>query len=125
MPYDPLMDEFPEAQGEDARAGFKSGQDAKQASEAQKPGWILSSWESISRAGLGETVFRLGTSLLSIAVVLVVVWGMRAFYLYLRTSTDLVTPAQAALAAPLPSPTPTAIPPQLPPYPEAAAWTLD
>ncbi len=125
MPYDPLMDEFPEAQGEDARASFKAGQDTKPAIDALKPGWILSAWENITRAGLGETVFRLGTSLLSIAVVLVVVWGMRAFYLYLRTSTDLVSPAQAALAAPLPTPTPTDVPPQLPPFPEAAAWTAD
>jgi len=125
MPYDPLMDEFPEAKGEDARASFKSNQNAKPAIEGPKPGWVLAAWENISRAGLGETVFRLGTSLLSIAVVLVVVWGMRAFYLYLRSSTDLVSPAQAVLAAPIPSPTPTDIPPQLPPFPDASGWTMD
>jgi len=118
MPHDPLMEEFPEAQGEDARGSLKSGQDVKPAVEALKTGWILSTWESLTRAGLGETVFRLGTSLLSIAVILVVVWGLRVFYLYLSSSPELVAPAQAALAAPLPSPTPTLVPPQLPPYPE-------
>jgi len=70
-------------------------------------------WERLTRAGLGETVFRLGTHLLSIALVLVVVWAMRAFYLKAQ-SPGTTLPRQAVLAAALPTSLPTDIPPELP-----------
>ncbi len=77
--------------------------------------WLLI-WESLSRAGLGETVFRLGTHVLSIALVLIVIWAMRAFYL--RTQQDRLPAgsSKAAFAAPLPSATPTEILPELPDF---------
>jgi LysM repeat protein len=50
---------------------------------------------------------------LLIALILVVAWAMRKFYLYTPVEN---APYEAAFAAPLPTPTPTPIPPQLPPY---------
>jgi len=80
---------------------------------------LLLIWERLTRAGLGETVFRLGTHLLSFALVLIVVWAMRSFYLRAQKQ-NAGLPKQSALAAPLnsplPSPTPTELPLQLPEY---------
>jgi hypothetical protein len=56
-------------------------------------------WEGLSQAGLGEMAFRTGTQLLSVALVLAAIWGMRAFYRYLQNNPT----SEAALAAPLPS----------------------
>jgi hypothetical protein len=74
---------------------------------------LLLFWEGLSRAGLGETIFRTGTHLLSVALVLAVIWGLREFYLYVQ-SMDSTQPRTGVLAAAAPSPTPTAEPPVLP-----------
>lgn len=74
---------------------------------------LLMLWEGLSQAGLAETALRLGTHTLLIALILVVAWVMRKFYLYAQVEN---VPQEAAIAAPLPTPTPTPIPPQLPPY---------
>ncbi|MCK4897714.1 MAG: M23 family metallopeptidase [Anaerolineales bacterium] len=74
---------------------------------------LLMLWEGLSQAGLAETALRLGTHTLLIALILVVAWAMRKFYLYTPVEN---APYEAAFAAPLPTPTPTPIPPQLPPY---------
>lgn len=76
-------------------------------------GRLLMLWEGLSQAGLAETALRLGTHILLIALILVVAWVMRKFYLYAQVEN---IPQEAAIAAPLPTPTPTPIPPQLPPY---------
>ena len=65
-------------------------------------------WENIVRLGLGETSLRLGTSLLSIVLVLVVVGIMRHFYLDEEVTLSpqpMVESVQAA-AAPTPEPPP-------------------
>jgi murein DD-endopeptidase MepM/ murein hydrolase activator NlpD len=72
---------------------------------------LLLIWEGLSRTRLGETVFRVGTHMLSIALVLVVVWAMRAFYLRAQEND---APDKAVLAAELPTPVPTEAPPALP-----------
>jgi hypothetical protein len=77
----------------------------------KKENRLLLIWEGLSRTGLGETVFRLGTHVLSIALVLMVVWAMRAFYLRAQETN---TPDKAVLAAELPTPVPTDTPPALP-----------
>lgn len=74
---------------------------------------LLMLWDGLSQAGLAETALRLGTHALLIALILVVAWVMRKFYLYAQVEN---VPQEAAFAAPLPTPTPTPIPPQLPPY---------
>lgn len=77
-------------------------------------------WEGISRAGLAEATYRLGTHILLVALILIVAWGMREFYLRAQVP-DL--PREAALAASLPTAAPTEPPPEMPPYqPELAAF---
>ena len=115
MSNDPLMEDFPGTE-EDNQPLHKPGNERGSPGGAAKDNWIISTWEGLSRAGLGETVFRVGTSLLSIALVLVAVWGMRSFYLYLQKNAAIQSPQQAALAAEMPTPTPTALPPALPAY---------
>jgi len=64
-------------------------------------------WEDLLRLGLGEVALRTGTAIASIALVLLVVWVMRNFYL----QGDLSRESGKVLAAPLPTPTNTAPPP--------------
>ena len=109
MPTDKYLDEFP-AEGEPSHNLRTKG-------KAAKENWFIMLWDSLSRAGLGETVFRIGTQVFSIALVLVVIWGLRAFYMMLQTTPDGEQPKSAAvLAAALPTATPTEIPPQMPDY---------
>jgi len=111
MPTDKYLDEFP-AEGEpshQSRTSFRG--------KAAKESRFYLLWESLSRAGLGETVFRIGTQVFSVALVLVVIWGLRAFYMMLQNTPDGEQPKSAAvLAAALPTPTPTEIPPDMPDY---------
>ena len=74
---------------------------------------LLMLWEELSQVGLAETALRIGTHILLIAMILVVAWAMRKFYVYAQVEN---IPQEAAFAAPLPTPTPTPITPQLPPY---------
>lgn len=73
--------------------------------------WFLEQWERLSQAGLAESVLRLGTHTLLLALILLVAWAMRQFY---RLGETQEAQQDAALAAPLPTPTPTEPPPQLP-----------
>jgi LysM repeat protein len=61
-------------------------------------------WESLLRLGLGETALKIGTGVVSIALILLVAWVMGNFYLKGRVE---VPREQAALAAALPTTTPT------------------
>lgn len=63
---------------------------------------LLKTWESITRAGLGEVVLRLGTHILTLALILIVIWAMRVFYLRARVDPAPVQ-SSAALAADLPA----------------------
>jgi hypothetical protein len=76
--------------------------------------------ERLSHAGIGETVYRVGTAFLTIALILLAVVGMRLFYLHFQ-QTDVSQPREAALAAEAPTPTPTAIPAIMPPFVPAQA----
>ena len=67
---------------------------------------------SLSRLGIADSVLRIGTHMLFIALALLVVWVMRAYYL--RTP-EPEPPQQAAQAAILPTSTPTDVLPNLPP----------
>ncbi|UCF27589.1 MAG: M23 family metallopeptidase [Chloroflexota bacterium] len=68
--------------------------------------------ENLSQLGIADSVLRLGTHMLFIALALLVVWAMRVYYLNIQMPE---TPQQAAQAAVLPTPTPTYIMPDLPP----------
>lgn len=114
---DPLMEEFPGSEDDlDHRA--KTGTQASSNGGQVQSNWFISAWEAVSRAGLGETVFRVGTNVLSIALVLVVIWAMRAFFLYLSVQEEPPVSAakEAAFAAELPTPTPLPGIPALPSF---------
>ena len=65
---------------------------------------LLILWEKLSHIGLGESVLRVGTHLLSIAFILMAVWVMREFYLRFQM---VDSPKEAAIAASLPDATAT------------------
>ena len=111
MSTDKYLDEFPVAEGDPSQRESFGGKEPKE-------NRLVILWERLSRAGLGETVFRAGTNLLLVIVLLVVVWGMRLFYLYLQDTGAAPIQGAAALAAPLPTQTPTPLPPALPPFPK-------
>jgi murein DD-endopeptidase MepM/ murein hydrolase activator NlpD len=67
-------------------------------------------WEYTSRLGLAESILRFGTHALLIALILLVAWGLREFYLLAGPDQS----EQDALAAALSSSTPTPLPAQLP-----------
>jgi len=67
---------------------------------------------SLSRLGIADSVLRIGTHMLVIALALLVVWVMRAYYL---RAPEQEPPQQAAQAATLPTSTPTYVLPDLPP----------
>jgi murein DD-endopeptidase MepM/ murein hydrolase activator NlpD len=66
-------------------------------------------WESLLRLGLGETALRVGTGIVSLALILLVVWVMSSFYLKGHVASRN---QPAALAAPLPTPTITLAAPE-------------
>jgi hypothetical protein len=108
MPNDPYLDEFPGAE-EQAR----ESEQTPIGGEPTKENRLLLIWERLSHAGLGETVYRVGTAFLTIALILLSVVGMRLFYLRFQQA-DVSQPSVAALAAEAPTPTPTAIPAIMP-----------
>jgi murein DD-endopeptidase MepM/ murein hydrolase activator NlpD len=75
-------------------------------------------WERVLRLGLGEIALRAGTVLASIALVLLVLWVMRSFYL----KGDVSYTRDSAAAAALPTPTAT-VPP--PPFLLPAAMSIE
>lgn len=117
MPSDRFLDEFPD-EGEPSQSLPDTGKVVK---ESQLD--LL--WESLSRTGMGETVFRIGTQVFSIALVLLVIWGLRFFYQSLQDKDASGTQENASvMAAALPTATPTEIPPSLPEYqPDNSAFS--
>ena len=59
-------------------------------------------WERLLRVGLGETAMRLGSSLASMAMVLMVVWVMNNFYIKSERRESPVTVVEAAAPTPAP-----------------------
>jgi len=115
MTTDRYLEEFPGESGGDPVLGTKPEQSGTSAGEEVKENRLMLFWESLFRAGLGETVSRIGTNLLLVALALVVIWAMRAFYLYTRKSPEPSPKASVALVVPTPTVTPTEILPELPP----------
>jgi hypothetical protein len=108
MPYDPYLDEFPDAEDQPLLEG-KEPSGGGQARGSR----LLLLWESISQAGFGETVFRAGTHLLSVALILLAVLGLRALYVNFQ-ATPPEGAQVAVMAAALPTATPTEPTPNLP-----------
>jgi hypothetical protein len=111
MPDDHYLEGTSGSRGEHQDEESEPDSTPETSGEEPKESHLQSIWEGLSRAGLGEAVLRFGTHLLSIALVLVVVWAMRAFYLRAQEENR---PEKAAFAAELPTPAPTDLPPALP-----------
>ncbi|MBN1147577.1 MAG: peptidoglycan DD-metalloendopeptidase family protein [Anaerolineales bacterium] len=80
-------------------------------SQPERVSWLAQAWEYTLSVGLAETVLRLGTHALLMALILLFAWGLRQFYLLAQVSD---VPDEAAFAAPLPTITPTVWPVDLP-----------
>ncbi len=121
MSTDRYLEEFPGENSGDPILGNKPGKSGASTGEEVKENRLMIFWESLFRAGLGETVSRIGTNLLLVALALVVIWGMRAFYIYARKGPSPVKTVAAAENNPGPTATPTQVLPALPPLSESLA----
>jgi len=72
---------------------------------SQNSQW-LKAWEYISNSGFADLALRLGTHVLLLALILMVAWGLRRFYL-LEQLTDLGSRSSEAFAASNPTQTPS------------------
>ena len=111
MSSDRLLEEFP---GSKDDLGIpQPGSPTGGGTGGKKPNKLVVAWDGLSRLGLGEAALRIGTHALSIILLIVVIWALRAFYLYLQDQNVSVVPVQQAVfAAAEPSPTP--VPPVRP-----------
>jgi len=117
MSTDRFLEEFPDAEGEGSELHTEPEQ-----SEEAKESRLLQLWERLLQIGLGEMVFRTGTLLTAAAVMLVAVWGLRAF-LAARSQASFAPAAALAAAAPAASAEsgdPLAALPELAPMPDSA-----
>jgi hypothetical protein len=108
MNNDPYLDEFPADEDE-----VKEQKEAPPGVATAKESRSQTIWERFSRAGVGERVYRLGTALLTTALILIAVVGMRLFYTHFQHPSTNPT-QEGALAAEAPTVTPTSIPVKMP-----------
>jgi murein DD-endopeptidase MepM/ murein hydrolase activator NlpD len=73
---------------------------------------LLSIWETTSSLGLADTVLRIGTHALLLALILIVAWGLREFYLYAGS----VDNRSSAFASAFTTPTPASFPAKIPDF---------
>jgi LysM repeat protein len=105
---DPSEELFPTEADSDLDAAPQTEPEAGSSRESR----LLLLFGSLSRLGIADSVLRIGTHMLFIALALLVVWVMRAYYLRAQVPD---TPEKAAQAAALPTSTPTNVLPDLPP----------
>jgi murein DD-endopeptidase MepM/ murein hydrolase activator NlpD len=103
-------DKFPNqspapSEGGKSRTEMESNNVTSRPSEKPKENRLLLLWEILSHFGLGESVLRVGTHMLSIAFILLAVWALREFNL--RSPTIDAT-QEEAVAASLSEETPNA-----------------
>jgi hypothetical protein len=110
MPNDPYLDEFPHAEDEVKDSVEAPVENA--ASARRRLPRILS---QLSQRRFGERVYRIGTALLTVALIILAVVGMRIFYIHFQAPGASPTQAQA-LVAESPTYTPTTIPAILPAF---------
>ncbi len=117
MQDDQLPEELPDPIGEQTRTQSNNDLDtAPQAEPEQgstRESRLLLLMGRLSRLGFADSVLRIGTHLLFIALALLVVWVMRGYYLRVQVEERSQTAVQAAA---LPTETPTIVIPDLPPF---------
>ncbi len=106
---DPSEELFPTEANSDLDAALQT--EPKEGSSRESR--LLLLFGSLSRLGVADSVLRIGTHMLFIALALLVVWVMRTYYLRAQVPE---TPQKAAQAAALPTSTPTNVLPDLPPF---------
>ena len=108
MQSDQLPEEFPSWEEESPRNQPEDfSETASTAEIADQPAGerrLSFPLQWLSNLGIADSALRIGTHLLSLALVLLVVWAMREFYLNSQTRN---TPGSAAQAASLATPLPT------------------
>ena len=120
MQDDQLPEDLLDSSGEQTRTKSNNHLETAHPSEPEhgsnRESRILLLMGSLSRLGMADTILRVGTHMLFIALALLVVWVMRGYYL----RTQVVERAQSAVqAAAQPTFTPTTVIPELPPLPAA------
>jgi murein DD-endopeptidase MepM/ murein hydrolase activator NlpD len=103
-------DEYPNqslasSEGGKSRTEIESNNDNSPTSEKARENRLLLLWENLSHFGLGESVLRVGTHMLSIAFILLAVWALREFNLRSLTADAA---QEEGVAASLPEETPSA-----------------
>lgn len=79
MEYDPLKDS--PLSEEPTLPSETQNQDSSPSEQSEEAlNWFEQFWEGIAHAGLVQPALRVGTLVLSLVLVLVVIWAMRAFY---------------------------------------------
>ncbi len=110
MTNNPNLDEHPAAEDE-----VKEQISTPPGDTTTKESRIQLILERLTRKGLGDRVYRLGTAFLTLAFILLAVVGMRLFYVHFQRPGP--SPTQTgALAAVAATPTPTAIPAVMPAF---------
>jgi hypothetical protein len=116
MQDDQLPEELQNPTGEPFRTKLDNSSEAAQPAEPKggstRESRLLFLYRSLSRLGFADSVLRIGTHMLFIALALLVVWVMQAYYLHAQVPD---THQKAAQAAALPTSTPTIVLPDLPP----------
>jgi hypothetical protein len=110
MPNDRYLDEFP-----DVNDRVRGSEKKPSGGEPTKENRLSLFWERLSHAGLGETVYRIGTAFLTVALILLAVVGMRLFYVHFQQS-EVSQSNTAVMAAEAATPTPTSVPAVMPIY---------
>lgn len=111
-----LQDNSEELFPTEADSDFDAAPQAKPGSGSTRESRLFLLLGSLSRLGFADSILRIGTHMLFIALALLVVWVMRAYYLQAQVPD---TPQNAAQAAALPTSTPTNVLPDLPPLSSA------
>ncbi len=105
---DPSKELFPTRGKDDLAAAPREEPEAESSQESR----LFLILGGLSRLGIADSVLRIGTHMLFIALALLVVWVMRAYYLRSQVPETSQPAAQAAI---LPTSTPTYELPDLPP----------
>lgn len=112
MEDDLSIEQYPDTRGKLSKTITTEKQNAASLAESPRESRVLLLLERLSHLGLAEPVLRAGTHVLSIALVLLVVWVMRGFYLRAQPEE---APRESAFAAALHTPTSTPASPELSP----------
>jgi LysM repeat protein len=116
MQDDQLPEELPDLSSEQPRTKPNNDLNAAHPAEPEhgsnRESRILLLMERLSRLGMADSILRVGTHILFIALALLVVWVMRGYYLRAQVVEG---PQSAVQAAAQSTSTPTTVIPELPP----------